>query len=422
MRIIVVGAGLIGATTAYHLVRRGHEVTLLERRPAPALGASQANGCMLTPSMADPWNAPGVWRDLLRWAGRDDAPMLLRWRAIPGLAGWGLRFLANSSAARYHANTLRNLRLAACSVAGMAALRGAEQLDYGAGIRGTLKLYRDQRAFDAGLLKVQSLPAELVEVRPLDAAGVAALEPGLADIGDRIAGGLHFPRDEWGDARRFTELLCAAAVRRGARLLLGTEILGLENDGHRVRGVRTGGGSMAADAVVVAAGVDAVHLLRGVARRLPIAPVKGYSITFTPNDAGTAAPLGLPVVDDALHAAATPLGASLRVAGTAEFAGPDATMAPERLENLKGLMRAMLPRHADRLLGGRVEPWAGLRPMCADGVPCIGPVGPPGLFVNAGHGHLGWTMADGSARLLADLIDGREPELDAGDYSPRRFG
>ena len=196
MRIIVVGAGLIGATTAYHLVCRGHEVTLLERHPAPALGASQANGCMLTPSMADPWNAPGVWRDLLRWAGRNDAPMLLRWRAIPGLAGWGLRFLANSSASRYHANTVRNLRLAAYSVAGMAALRGAEQLDYGAGIRGTLKLYRDQRAFDAGLLKVQSLPTELVEVRPLDAAGVVALEPGLADIGDRIAGGLHFPRDE----------------------------------------------------------------------------------------------------------------------------------------------------------------------------------------------------------------------------------
>jgi len=421
MRIIVVGAGLIGATTAYHLVRRGHEVSLLERHAAPALGASHANGCMLTPSMADPWNAPGVWRDLLRWAGRADAPMLLRWRAIPGLAGWGLRFLANSSSARFHANTARNLRLAAYSVAGMAALRGAEQLDYGAGTLGTLKLYRNQRAFDAGLLKVKALPAELVEVRPLDAAGVVALEPGLADISDRIAGGLHFPRDEWGDARRFTELLCAAAERRGARLLLGTGILGLESDGSRVQGVRTGGGIMAADAVVVTAGVDATHLLRGAARRLPIAPVKGYSITFTPHDGGMTAPLRLPVVDDGLHAAATPLGASLRVAGTAEFVGPDATMAPERLENLKGLVRAMLPRHADHLLAGRVDPWAGLRPMCADGVPCIGPVGPLGLFVNAGHGHLGWTMADGSARLLADLVDGREPELDAADYSPRRF-
>lgn len=422
MRIIVVGAGLIGAASAYHLARSGHEVTLLEREAVPGLGASRANGGMLTPSMADPWNAPGVWRDLLRWIGRPDAPMLLRPRALPGLVGWGMRFVANSTRQRYQANTLRNLRLAAYSVAGMQVLRATESLQYDAGMHGTLKLYRDRRAFDAGLRKAQSLAGGLLEVRPLDVADVVSIEPALADIGDHIAGGLYFPRDEAGDARRFTEQLCAAAGRRGVTICCGIEALGLEMDRRGVRGVRTATGPIAADAVVVTAGVDSSRLLRGVTPRLPIAPVKGYSITCTPADAGSRALLSLPVVDDALHAAVAPLGASVRIAGTAEFAGHDRTMAPERLANLKHLLRAILPRHADGLLAGRVEPWAGLRPMSADGVPCIGALDAQGLYVNAGHGHLGWTMADGSARLLADLVDGRPTALDARDYSPRRFG
>lgn len=424
MRVIVVGAGLIGATSAYHLACRGHEVTLLDRRAGPGLGASEANGGMLTPSMADPWNAPGVWRELLGSFGRPDSPMLLRAKAIPGLWLWGLQFLAHSTRARFAANTGRNLRLAAYSVQGMRALREREALDYDADTRGTLKLYRDERAFEAGIAKSNALPAGLIEVRPLDARGVFALEPGLAGIAGQIAGGLHFPRDESGDAHRFTTQLCDAAVRRGARLACNTTILGLENDRGRVRGVRTGTGVLPADAVVVAAGVDAPRLLRGVRVRLPVVPVKGYSITCQPADAAprSAPPLRLPIVDDALHAALTPLGARLRIAGTAEFAGFDARLSPSRLANLRQLLHAILPGQATRLLAGKVENWVGMRPMCADGVPCIGAVGPGGLYVNAGHGHLGWTMADGSARLLADLMEGREPELDAADYALRRFG
>lgn len=426
MRIIVVGAGLIGATSAWHLVRRGHEVTVAERASGAALGASRANGGMLTPSMADPWNAPGVWRELLGSVGRPDSPLLLRAGAIPSLAGWGLRFIANSTRGRFEANTARNLRLAAYSVAGMEALRRDESLDYDAASSGTLKLYRDARSFDDGLGKAKGLAEGLVEVRPLDAAGVVALEPGLAGIEERIAGGLHFPNDESGDAHRFTTRLCEAAERRGARFAFDTEVLGVMHERGRVLGVRTARGPLQADAVVLANAIDAPRLLRGLGPRLPIAPVKGYSITCLPAESGETAdmppPLRVPVVDDALHAAVTPLGRALRIAGTAEFAGPDASIAPERIANLRHLLHAILPRHADRLLGGEVRPWAGMRPMCADGVPCIGPAGAAGLYVNAGHGHLGWTMADGSARLLADLVEGRAPELDARDYSPRRFG
>lgn len=422
MRIAVVGAGLIGAACGYHLARRGHDVTVVEREPGPGLGASFANGGMLTPSMSDPWNAPGVWRELLKSIGRADAPMLLRAGAIPSLATWGLRFLAHSSDRRYRANTLRNLRLAAYSVCGMSELRKLEPLEYRASTRGTLKLYRDPSSFAKGLQKIRALPQELVEARPLNAAGVVGLEPALAPIGDRIAGGLHFPRDESGDARIFTEQMCAAAVRRGAHLLLGASVIGLERRNGRVRGVRTRTDTIAADAVVVTAGVEAVRLLRGTVPRLPIAPVKGYSLTCTPVDAAAHIELPqLPIVDDALHAAVTPLGPSIRIAGTAEFSGHDTRAAPARLENLRQLLRAILPGQSGALLAGEVEPWAGLRPMCADGVPCIGAVEPDGLYVNAGHGHLGWTMADGSARLLADLIEGREPEIDPSDYSPCRF-
>jgi len=422
MHIVVVGAGLIGSASAHHLARRGHAVTLLEQAAAPASGASHANGGMLTPSMADPWNAPGVWCNLLRWIGRTDAPMLLRPRALPSLAGWGLRFIAASAPRRYRDNTLRNLRLAAYSVAGMAPLRATLALAYHAGTRGTLKLYSNPRALEAGARLAGSLAPEHIEVLALDRQQVLRLVPALADAAERIAGGLHFPRDESGDARLFTGQLCAAAARDGAELRFGCEVLGIESRAGTVRAVRTSHGTVAADAIVVAAGCHSAALLRGLGPRLPIAPVKGYSLTCSPpgGDA-TPAPIPLPLVDDALHAALTPLGASLRIAGTAEFAGFDTRLDPSRLENLRRLLRALLPAHAARLLSGSVVPWAGLRPMSADGVPFIGAYGPRGLYVNAGHGHLGWTMADGSARLLADLIDGAEPALDPADYAPHRF-
>jgi D-amino-acid dehydrogenase len=422
MQIAVIGAGLIGVTTAHHLARRGHRVTLLERAAAPASGASHANGGMLTPSMADPWNAPGVWRDLLRWIGREEAPMLLRPRALPSIIGWGLRFISASSASRYHDNTLRNLRLAAYSVAGMAPLRSTAALAYHAGTHGTLKLYRDPRAFEAAARNATPLAPGLVEVHALDRRQVLDLVPALADIGERIAGGLHFPRDESGDARLFTEQLCADAVHHGVTLQLGREVLGIDVEAGAVRALRTTRGSLRADAVVVAAGCHAAALLRGLGPRLPIAPVKGYSITCIPREGDAApAPLPLPIVDDALHAALTPLGTSLRIAGTAEFAGFDTRLDASRLDNLRGLLAAVLPAHAPGLLSGTVVPWAGLRPMSADGVPFIGPYGPRGLYVNAGHGHLGWTMADGSARLLADLVEDGTPALDPADYSPQRF-
>lgn len=419
MHIVVVGAGLIGVTSAYRLQRAGHTVTVVERESAVARGASYANGGMLTPSMADPWNAPGVWKELLRSLGRADAPMLVRLHAVPSLLRWGLKFLAASSSTRFAANTLRNLRLAAYSVAGMEELRREEHLEYAAATLGTMKIYRDRSSFEAGLRKAQASSHPSVEIRALSAAQAVDVEPGLADIEASLAGALHFPRDEAGDARLFSEALCAAAQRRGVTFSFGTTATGIVAD-SRVRALRTVAGDMQADAIVIASGCHAAGLLHGAGVRLPVNPVKGYSLTCLRAD-DERAPVRIPIVDDALHAALTPLGSSVRIAGTAEFTGFDTRLSAPRVENLRRLLRAILPMHADRLLAGDVSPWAGLRPMSADGVPCIGQCGPAGLYVNGGHGHLGWTMADGSARLLADLIDGRTPAIAAADYSPRRF-
>ncbi len=420
MHIVVVGAGLIGVTSAYRLQRAGHTVTVVERESAVARGASYANGGMLTPSMADPWNAPGVWKELLRSLGRADAPMLVRPHAIPSLFTWGLRFLAASSAARFADNTSRNLRLAAYSVAGMEQLRREENLQYAAATLGTMKIYRDARAFEAGLRKAQTCSHPGVEIRALNAAQAVELEPGLADIESDLAGALHFPRDEAGDARLFTEALCDAAQRRGVAFSFNTEVADIVAD-SRVRGLKTTKGDIDADAVVVASGCHAGGaLLHNLGIRLPVKPVKGYSLTCAPG-ASAQIPLKMPIVDDALHAALTPLGRTVRIAGTAEFTGFDTKLSPSRIDNLRGLLKAILPRHAEQLLAGKVLPWAGLRPMSADGVPFIGACGPTGLYVNCGHGHLGWTMADGSARMLADLVDGKSAVLAAADYSPRRF-
>lgn len=419
MHIVVVGAGLIGVTSAYRLQRAGHAVTVIEQEPAVARGASWANGGMLTPSMADPWNAPGVWKHLLHSLGNADAPLLLRPRAVPSLLSWGLRFLAASTPGRYAGNTARNLRLAAYSVHGMDALRRTEHLEYGASTQGTMKIYRDRASFEAGSLKAREY-SSVAEVRALDANQAIDLEPALAGIRDHLSGALHFPGDEAGDARRFTEALAGVAQRQGVRFCFARQVTGFIAGG-RIRALQTREGSIEADAIVVAAGCRSTALLRRVGVRLPVAPAKGYSLTCSGAASDSLPPLRIPIVDDALHAAITPLGDQIRIAGTAEFTGFDTQLSASRIDNLRRLLRAVLPRHADRLLAGTVTPWAGFRPMCADGVPCIGPCGPAGLYVNTGHGHLGWTMADGSARLLTDLIDGRPPALPANDYSPRRF-
>lgn len=418
MRVLVIGSGLLGVSSAWSLAREGCEVTVLDRLSGAAQGCSFANAGMLTPSMADPWNSPGILWHLLQWLGREDAPFLVRPRALPAMLGWGLSFLRHSSPARHRAGMAANLRLAAYSLATMRELRASLKLAYDELGHGTLKVFRDRKAFDDAAARNAVLAGLGLEVRALSPAEAVAVEPALAPVRDRMVGAIHCPADESGDARAFTQALAEHARAAGVRFHFDREVTRFEHAGGRLNAAFAGGERFEAQQFVVAAGSWSAPLLAPLGLSLPVRPVKGYSITL-PTAGWSGAPR-LPVIDEALHAAATPLGARLRVAGTAELAGDDEALRPARIENLFKLLLELFPEFPQPLDRANAQPWAGLRPMSADGVPRIGQLGYDNLFVNTGHGHLGWTLAAGSGALLADLMLGKAPQLPPAPYRPNR--
>lgn len=419
MKTVIIGAGLLGISTAYHLARQGVAVTVIERESGPALGASFANGAILTPSMADPWNSPGIWRMLMKYLGREDSPFLLRPRVLPSLAFWGIHFLRNSGEAAFLRNTRANARLATYSLKVQDELRAELNIAFDSGPGGTLKITRDPVSFDRLVVLAAALGEVGVVSERLDAAGVVAREPALEPIGHELAGGLLYPDDQSGDARMFALGLADAAAGLGVTFHYDTAVQGFDIDGDRVAAVRSDKGRHSADAVVIAGGSHSPALGRQLRLRLPVKPVKGYSITV-PVDGWEAGPR-LPLVDDNYHAVITPLGSRLRVAGTAEFTGFDARVTPGRIDNLVNMLLAVYPRFVPYLDRGNISPWTGFRPMSCDGVPIIGATRLANVHVNTGHGHLGWTMSAGSGRLLADLMLGREPEIDPAPYRISRF-
>ncbi len=418
MRVLVIGSGLLGVSSAWFLAREGCEVTVVDRLAGPAEGASFANAGMLTPSMADPWNSPGIFWHLLSWLGREDAPFLLRPAALPAMLGWGLSFVRNASPARQRAAMDANLRLASYSLATLRELRAALRLAYDERTAGTIKVFRDRKTFDAAVARGAVLGELGLELRTLDPAQAVALEPALAPVRERLVGAIHCPADESGDARSFTLALAEHARAAGVQFHFGREVTGFEHAGGRINAAIAGDTRFDAMQFVVAAGSWSAPLLEQLDLALPVRPVKGYSITV-PTGHWPGAPR-LPVIDDALHTAATPLGRRLRVAGTAEIAGYDVQPTPARIENLFKLLLELFPTYPRPLDRANAAPWAGLRPMSPDGVPRIGQYGFDNLFVNTGHGHLGWTLAVGSGALLADLMLGKAPELAAAPYRPDR--
>lgn len=417
MHVVIVGSGLLGLCTAYFLRRHGFHVTVVDRRQGPGLEASFANGGMLIPSMPDPWNAPGVAGELLRSFGRQDAPLLLRTAALPSLFTWGIRFLRNSSRARFDRNTLKNMRLALYSLSITAEVRKATGISYHESACGTLRTFRENGALDQAAERAEWLRAHGLSSRALDVRQTIALEPALSDIARHLVGSIYYPGDETGDARLFCDGLAAAVESAGGRLLFGTEVLGWHKEGSRIQAVLTTAGSLAGDLFVLAAGSHSDALARKLGLPLAVRPAKGYSVTVPTSAQGPR----LPVVDDGLHAAVAPLGATLRIAGTAEFAGFDVTVSAPRIACLLQLLQDIYPSLYSRIDRSAVTSWAGLRPMSADGVPILGKTPVPNLYLNTGHGHLGWSMAAGSGCAVADLIAGAPPQIDLQDYALSRF-
>ncbi len=420
MHVLIVGAGLMGTTTAWYLGRHGVEVTVVDRAEAAAMETSFANAGMLTPSMADPWNAPGTLSRLIRWLGREDAPMLLRPHAIPSLAGWGLKFLVNARESTFRRNTLKNVTLANYSLDLLRDLGTELELSYDHTAGGTLRACRDQASLDHAASLAEFLAPRGVEFRVLDRQGVVATEPALGPVSGKIIGGVHYPGDESGDAHMLCRSLSRVARQQGVRFRFGTVVTGLRLEAGRIAAVETGAGPIEADVFVLAAGSFTPLLGRPLGLKIPVRPVKGYSITAPRGDW----PEGprIPVADDHLHAAVTPLGGRIRVAGTAEFTGYDDTVTPSRIANLMGLLERIYPEYAARMDRNAIEPWCGFRPVCVDGVPILGetPVA-DNLYLNTGQGHLGWTMAAGSGKAVADLICGQVPAIPIIDYRIDRF-
>lgn len=417
--VIVVGGGLVGVASAYVLTKRGLNVVLVEAREGVALETSFANGGMITPSMPDPWNGPGVWRHFLKSLFNPDSAMLLRLGQIPALAPWGVRFLGNSRSRPHRDATLANFFLCEYSARITRAWRDDEGLEFDSADGATLKFFRSEGDMAGPLAIARSLETYGLRFEILDSRKTVELEPALIPIEDRIAGAIAFPGDGRGDAHKFTRLLADSFAKAGGRLKLGDPVSHLISAKDKVIGVALiGGETLQADAVVVCTGNAVGRMTAPFGIKLPIRPAKGYSLTF---DAEGLPNLPThPVVDDGMHAAVVPLGSRLRVVGTAEFAGEDRRIDPSRIRNLRRLLADIFPDVAVHLDGDAGTAWTGLRPMSADGKPFIGPSTMTGLWVNAGHGHLGWTMAAGSAELLACLMLGEATGVSPDPYRATR--
>lgn len=415
MKIAIIGSGLLGLSTAYHLMQEGHQVTIVERQADSALETSFANGGLLTPSLCEPWNAPGVLFEMLKWIGREDSPLLLRPKALPSLILWGLSFLRNSTPSRYEESTFRNVRLAKYNLDVMDEMAGKITLsDFGGGL-GTMKLCRHATELDEVRKMAEFLSPENIKFTMLDRNETFALEPSLKPLGDKVAGGIHFPEDRFGDAHQYCAELTQYLKNNGVQFLFNTTVTNMTSKDGRVTQIDSEQGSLSADAFILAAGCYSPIIANKAGVKIPVKPCKGYSLTLELE--GWAGAPKIPVIDHSLHAVVAPLGNKIRVAGTAEFNGFDTSLHEGRLQNLFDLLANIFPESTPYVNAATTAKWTGLRPVSASGVPIISQTKVKNLYLNTGHGHLGWTTAAASGKALSDLICGKEAGIELADYS-----
>lgn len=416
MRVLILGSGVIGTTTAYYLARAGHQVTVVDRQPGPALETSYANAGEISPGYSSPWAGPGVPLKTLSWMLMRHSPVLIRPTTDPALWRWLATMLRNCTAARYRINKTRMVRLAEYSRDCLRELRADTGIEYDQRSQGTIQLFRTQKQLDGigkdiGILKEFGVPFEV-----LDRAGCCRYEPALAQVQEKFVGALRLPGDETGDCFKFTQQLAAMAEALGAEFRYGTTIEALTFAGGQVSGVRTGAGTLTADRYLVALGSYSTAMLKPLGIDLPVYPVKGYSITVPITD-----PAGAPestLIDETYKVAVTRLGDRIRIGGTAELAGFNLALPEARRATLNHVATDLFPQGGDVT---KAEFWCGLRPMTPDGTPVIGGTGIAKLFLATGHGTLGWTMAAGTGRVMADLIAGLSPEIDTAGLTLERY-
>ncbi|WP_429164981.1 D-amino acid dehydrogenase [Aeromonas rivipollensis] len=417
MDIVVLGGGVVGVTSAWYLAKAGHKVTLLERRGGVALETSHANAGQISPGYASPWAAPGIPLKAAKWLLQKHAPFTVRPTSDPFQLRWMLKMFANCTPAAYAVNKGRMVRLAEYSRDCMKLLRDELALDYEGRQLGTLQLFRSQAQRDASQRDIEVLEEYGVPYQSLDADGCEEVEPALARVRGKIVGGLRLPGDETGDCFRFTQALADEARRLGVEFVFNCAIDEVELAQGRAVAVRAGEQRFKADAIVCALGSYGTGFLRPLGIELPVYPVKGYSLTLPMTDAA-GAPRST-VLDETYKVAITRFDERIRVGGMAELSGFDLALNPRRHDTLAMVVRDLFPEGGDL---EQAEFWTGLRPMTPDGTPLVGPSPIPGLWLNTGHGTLGWTMAAGSGQLLSDLISGSAPAISDEGLTLARYG
>jgi D-amino-acid dehydrogenase len=408
VKVLVLGAGVVGVTSAWYLAEAGHEVSVVERQPHAGMETSFANGGQISASHAEPWAKPAMVPKLLRWLGREDAPLLFRPRADLAQWRWALGFLGECVPGRFERNCRALAGLAAYSRGALRALRQKTGVRYDHLSRGILHFATDGRDFEVLARNAEAVRALGIERQVKSAPECLALEPALKESQDRVAGGVYTPDDESGDACRFTQELARLAETRGVRFRYGSTVQAIAATGGEVKGVLVDNEEMTAHAYVVALGSYSPLLLERVGIRLPVYPLKGYSITLRLGPEHDALAPTVSLTDEAHKVVISRLGSRLRAAGTAELAGYDPAVNAVRCAAIARRLRELFPG-----LGGitAYDSWAGLRPATPNNVPMIGRTRLSNLFLNTGHGTLGWTLACGSAAALADLISGRRPQV-----------
>ena len=417
MRVLVLGSGVIGVSAAWELAVAGHEVTVVDRQPRAGLETSYANAGEVSPGYSAPWAGPGVPLKAVKWLLMHHRPLVIRPNIDLDLLRWGLAMLRNCTARRYEVNKSRMMRLAEYSRDCLRDLRRDTAISYDERMQGTLQLFRTAKQFDASAADIAVLRECGVAHALLDRAGCIVREPALATVAEKFVGGLLLPGDETGDCFKFTQRLAALAADRGVTFRHTIRIERLLEGSDGIEGVATSAGTLVADAYLVALGSYSPLLLRPLGLRLPVYPVKGYSITVPIVD-----PAGAPestVMDETHKVAVTRLGDRIRVGGTAELAGYTLKLHEARRRTLAHVVGDLFPEGGDI---DRAEFWCGLRPMTPDGTPLVGPTPWHNLWLATGHGTLGWTMASGTARVVADLIGGRRPAIDLDGLTVARYG
>ncbi|MGD9536478.1 MAG: D-amino acid dehydrogenase [Alphaproteobacteria bacterium] len=416
MKVLVLGAGVVGATAAYYLNRAGHEVTVIDRQGAAGMETSFANGGHVAAFTSHPWASPSVPRMLIKWFGREDAPYLMRLRPDLRQWFWGIRFLRNCTTARHNRTARHMLRLSTYSYEALKAVREAEGIAYDQRAKGVLHLFRTQRALDEAAHAEALIDDPRARGEVMDVARAVALEPALEQSRQLYAGAVYSAATETGDAHKFTQAIAAAAAKHGADFRYGVTVRVLVREGSRITAVETDKGRFSADAVVLSLGAEGALLLRKVGVDVPIYPVKGYSVTLP--TAGYNGTPSLGIHDEERRIVTSTYDGRFRAAGTAELVGYDRTITRSRADTVLSAIMEMFPNGGD---AARAERWTGLRPMTPDCAPLLGRTKLDNLYLDTGHGSLGWTLACGSGRVIADLVSGKRPEIDLTGFEVDRF-